>query len=44
MINIIYLLNGTISCFVANVLFELVCMWFISHLCKNENNPTELLE
>lgn len=39
MINTINLQNGTVSCFVADVLFELVCMWFIFHLCKNVNNP-----
>lgn len=42
--NTIYVRNGTIPCFVADVLFELACMWFIFHLCKNENYPAELLE
>lgn len=42
--NTIYLQNGAIPCFVADVLFELVCMWFIFHLSKNENYPAELLE
>lgn len=42
--NTIYLQNGAIPCFVADVLFELVCKWFILHLSKNENYPAELLE
>lgn len=37
-----YLGKEAIPCFVADLLFELVCMWFLFLLCKNEDDPAAL--